>query len=72
MVDATIPRVRMRALAALGRFRRVRAGAAAANAPGAARRRTGTDGAAIAAATPPRPSTTSPRPETDGLMASTI
>ena len=72
MVDATISCVRLRGLDALGRSRRVRAGAAAANPPCAARRRTGTDGAAIAAGTSPHPSTPSPRPGTDDLVASTI
>jgi hypothetical protein len=60
LVDVTISRVRLRDLAALGRARR------------AARRRTGADGAAIAAGTSPRPSTPSSRPGTDDLMASTI
>jgi len=72
MVDATISCVRLRVLDALGRFRCDRAGAAAAVTARAARRRTGTDGAAIAAGTSPRPSTPSPRPGEDDLVASTI
>jgi hypothetical protein len=72
MIDARLSRVRLRGLAALGRSWLDRAGVAAAVKPSASRRRTGTDGAAIAAGTPPRPSTPSPRPGTDELMASTI
>ena len=53
----------MRGLAALGRSRPAPGGvAAAAIRPSASRRRTGTDGAAIAAGTPPRPSNTQSTP----------
>jgi hypothetical protein len=72
MVDATISRARLRDLAALGRSRPGHGGEAAATGPSASRRRTGTDGAAIAAGTSPRPSTTSSRPGSDDLVASTI
>jgi hypothetical protein len=48
------------------------AGEADAPSPSAARRRTGTDGAAIAVGASPRPSAPSSRPGTDDLMASTI
>jgi len=72
MVDATTSRVRLRDLAGLGRSRTDRAGEADAPSPSAARRRTGTDGSAIAAGTSPRPSAPSSRPGTDDLMASTI
>jgi hypothetical protein len=72
MVDATISCARLRDLTALGRFRPGRAGGAGALGPSASRRRTGTDGAAIAAGTSPRPSTPSSRPGTDDLVASTI
>jgi len=72
MVDATIARARLRGLDALGRVRPGDSGEAAAPGAGASARRTGTDGAAIAAGTPIRPSTPSPRPATDALAASTI
>jgi hypothetical protein len=72
MVDATISRARMHDLTALGRARGARVGVAAADTSCAARRRTGTDGAAIAAGTSPRPSAVSSRPGTDDLVASTI
>jgi hypothetical protein len=72
MVDAAIARGRLRGLTALGRVRPGRGGGAAAPETDASARRTGTDGAAIAAGTPTRPSTPSPRPGTDALAASTI
>ena len=72
MVDATIACARMRGLNAMGRVRPGCGGGAAAPGTGASGRRTGTDGAAIAAGTPPRPSTFRPRPATDALVASTI
>jgi hypothetical protein len=56
MVDATISRARLRHLRALGRSRAAPGGAAAATSPSASRRRTATDGAAIAGGTSPRPS----------------
>src|SRR5581483_4509819 len=71
MVDATASRARLRGLGVLGRSRPARGGGAAPTRPSAARRRTGTDGAAIAAGTPPRPNSTSPRPGTDDPAAST-
>jgi len=72
MVDATIARARMRDLAGLGRSRPAGPGRAGPRRPCAWSRRTGADGAAIAAGTPRRPRATSSRPGTDGLVASTI
>jgi hypothetical protein len=72
MVDAPISCARLRDLAALRRSRLGDGGEAAAAEPSASRRRTGTDGPAIGAGTSPRPSTTSSRPGSDDLVASTI
>ena len=72
MVDATIARARLRGLTAPGRVRSDYVGGAAAPGSGASARRTGTDSSTIAAGTPLRPSTPSPRPATDALVASTI
>jgi hypothetical protein len=72
MVDAAIARARLRGLDAPGRVQPVHTGGAGAPGLRASARRTGTDGAAIAAGTPIRPGTPSPRPATDALAASTI
>ena len=72
MLDATIARARMRGLTALGRVRPGCGGGAAAPETDASARRTRADGAAIGTGTPIRPSTPSPRPATDALVASSI
>src|SRR6266403_3270111 len=65
MIDAMLSRARLRDLGGLGRSRTPRPGGAGPRRPSASRRRTGTDGAAIAAGTSPRPNTPSSRPGTD-------
>jgi hypothetical protein len=72
MVDATIARARLRGLDAPGRVQPVHTGGAGAPGLRASGRRAGIDGAAIATVTSTRPGTTSPRPATDALVASTI
>jgi hypothetical protein len=72
MVDATPSRVRLRDLGGLGRSRTSQPGGAGPRRPSASRRRTGTDGAAIATGASPRPSAPSSRPGTDDFMASII
>jgi hypothetical protein len=73
MVDATISRGRMRALACLGRFRHQQVPRSRPLLlPCASRRRVVTDAASIGDAPPPRPRAASPRPDTSDLVASTI
>ena len=61
MLATTSSRVRMRALTGLGR-----------RLPAASRRRAGTDGAAVGAATPPRPSADMTRPGVGDDMEASI
>jgi hypothetical protein len=73
MVDARISRVRLRALARLGRSRLGRRPASRPPAAAsAARRQAVADASSIADALSPRPRAASPRPETGDLVASTI
>jgi hypothetical protein len=73
MVDATISRGRMRALARLGRSRQHQEPPSRPlPLPSASRRRAVTDAASIGNAPPPRPRAASPRSDTGDLMASTI
>jgi hypothetical protein len=72
MVDATISSGRLRDLAGLGRGHTRTGRCAAVTGASAARRRTATDGAAIAGGTPPRPRPPSSRPGANDLVASTI
>jgi len=72
MIDAPISRVRLRALACLGRCERIAAGGAGLHPSAASRRQRFTDATGIGETLPPRPRAASSRPDTDDLVASII
>jgi hypothetical protein len=72
MVDATISCVRMRELAAPGRFGAGTAAGGVRSSTCASHRRTSADATSIGAVTPLRPGAASSHPAVDALAASTI